>query len=95
MAGTIISNFMMFLPEKTKWFCLIGLCIFFFGMYIPYEERKKKKKQARKRAPKQAEYAAAEKSVSQKQLEQLKTLKTAGIISEEEYQEKKKELRRQ
>ena len=95
MAGTILSNFMMFLPESTKWFCLIGLCIFFFGMYIPYEEHKKKKKQARKREPKQPAYTTAEKPVEMRQLEQLKTLKTAGIISEEEYQEKKKELQRQ
>ena len=97
MAGTIISNFMMFLPEKTKWFCLIGLGVFVFGIYIPYEEYKKKKKQARKRAPKQSEMserADFEKAGDRKQLEQLKTLKTAGIISEEEYQEKKKELQR-
>lgn len=98
MAGTIISNFMMFLPERTKWFCLIGLCIFVFGIYIPYEEHKKKKKQAQKRAPKQPKMAkrtASEKTGNQKQLEQLKTLETAGIISEEEYREKKKELQRQ
>lgn len=98
MAGTLISNFMMFLPEKTKWFCLIGLCIFFFGIYIPYEEHKKKKKQTQKRAHKRSEMperAASEKTVDQKKLEQLKTLKTAGIISEEEYQEKKRELQRQ
>ena len=98
MAGTIISNFMMFLPESTKWFCLIGLCVFFFGMYIPYEEHKKKKKQAQKRAPKQSEmprHTTSETTGDRKKLEQLKTLKTAGIISEEEYQEKKKELQRQ
>ena len=95
MAGTIISNFMMFLPEGTKWFCLIGLCVFVFGIYIPYEEHKKKKKQAQKRVSKQPEYTTAEKSGNGKKLEQLKTLKTAGIISEEEYQEKKKELQRQ
>ena len=98
MAGTIISNFMMFLPERTKWFCLLGLCIFFFGIYIPYEEHKKKKKQAQKRAPKRSEMAertTTEKTGDQKKLEQLKTLKTAGIISDEEYQEKKRELQRQ
>ena len=98
MAGTIISNLMMFLPEKTKWFCLFGLCIFVFGIWIPYEEHKKKKKQAQKRAPKQSEmpkYTTSEKAGNRKKLEQLKTLKTAGIISEEEYQEKKKELQRQ
>ena len=97
MAGTIISNFMMFLPESTKWFCLIGLCIFVFGIYIPYEEYKKKKKRAQKRASKQLEKpvrTASETVGNQKKLEQLSTLKTAGILSEEEYKEKKKELQR-
>ena len=98
MAGSILSTYMMFLPEKTKWFCLIGLCIFVFGIYIPYEEHKKKKKQAQKRErkpPQKPNRTASIKAGNQKKLEQLKTLKTAGIISEEEYQEKKRELRQQ
>ncbi|MBD5150014.1 MAG: hypothetical protein HDT18_06500 [Oscillibacter sp.] len=40
-------------------------------------------------------HTTSETTGDRKKLEQLKTLKTAGIISEEEYQEKKKELRRQ
>ena len=95
MADMIISTYMSLLPQNTALFCCIVLCIGFFGIFIPYQEYKKKKRQAQKRAPKQPEKpgrSAAEKPGEQKRLEQLKTLKTAGIISEEEYQEKKKEL---
>ena len=94
MAGTIISNFMMFLPQKTQWFCMIGLCIAVFGIWIPYEERKKKKKQEQKKKPKKQEpagYAGPE--ADKKKLEQLKTLRDAGILSEEEYLEKKRGIR--
>lgn len=95
MASMIISTYAMFLPETTYLFCLVVLCVVFFGIFIPYQEHKKKKKQAQKCAPKQPDkpkHTISEKSEDRKQLEQLKVLKTAGIISEEEYQEKKRGL---
>ena len=93
MAGSLISNFMMFLPQQTQWFCLIGLCIFVFGIYIPYEEYKKKKKQKRKKNPqKQDMVRHTTPAGGQMKLEQLKALRQAGLLSEEEYQEKKREL---
>ena len=92
MAGTIISNFMMFLPERTKWFCLIGLCIFVFGIWIPYEEHKKKKKQRQKNQPKKQELVKrTSQTEDRKKLEQWKALKEAGLLSEEEYQAKKRD----
>lgn len=91
MAGTIISNFMMFLPEQTKWFCLIGLCIFVFGIYIPYEEHKKKKKQKQKNHPQRTD-PVQRTAPDRRKLEQLKALKNAGLLSEEEFQEKKRGL---
>lgn len=84
MASMFISNFMMFLPETTKWFCIIGLAVFFFGIYIPYDKYKQKMKKAGKWPPR---------LFDRKPAEQLKTLREAGILSEEEYQEKKRELR--
>lgn len=95
MAGSFMSTLMMFFPQQTQWVCIIGLCIFVFGIYIPYEEYKKKKKQRQKNLPKKQEM---EKHVSlrpadgQKQLEQLDTLKKAGLLSEEEYREKKRKM---
>lgn len=98
MAGMIISTYMSFLPQNTSLFCCIVLCIGFFGIFIPYQEHKKKKQQAQKHPPKQPEKptcTTSEKPGNQKKLEQLRTLKTADIISEEEYNEKRKKLHRQ
>ena len=90
MAGSILSTYMMFLPEKTKWFCLIGLFAAFW-LYVQYEERKKKKKQRQKNQPKNPE-PVKRASEDKKKLEQLKALKDAGLLSEEEYREKKRGL---
>ena len=98
MVGSVISTYMMFLPEATKWFCLIGLFVFFFGIYIPYDKYKqKKKKQAGKEPPqKQTTRKTAARGTAddrKKQLEQLETLRKAGLLSEDEFQEKKRNLR--
>ena len=93
MAGSLISNFMMFLPQQTQWFCIIGLAIFVFGIFIPYEEHKKKKKQNQKNSPqKKVQVRHTRPAADQTKLEQLKALRQAGLLSEEEYQEKKREL---
>ena len=93
MAGSLISNFMMFLPQQTQWFCIIGLAIFVFGIFIPYEEHKKKKKQKQKNSPqKKVKVRYTRPPADQTKLEQLKALRQAGLLSEEEYQEKKREL---
>lgn len=94
MAGSFMSTLMMFFPQQTQWVCIIGLCIFVFGIYIPWEEHKKKKKKAKKTPPKeQKTYTAAEPSGDRKQVEQLKALRDAGILTEEEYQERKQKIR--
>ncbi len=93
MAGSLISNFMMFLPQQTQWFCIIGLAVFVFGIYIPYEEHKKKKKQQQKNSPQKKEQVRHTRpAADQTKLEQLRALRQAGLLSEEEYQEKKREL---
>ena len=97
MVGSIISTYMMFLPETTKWFCLIGLFVFFFGIYVPYDKYKQKKKKSKKDS---SQMQKPQKTVTRgadgnqrKQLEQLETLKKAGLLSEEEFREKKREMR--
>lgn len=93
MASMFMSNFMMLLPETTKWFCIIGLAVFFFGIYIPYDKYKQKMKKGGKWPPRLFERKPVKEPIDRKQAEQLKTLREAGILSEEEYQEKKRELR--
>lgn len=99
MAGMFMSNIMMFFPEMTQWVCLIGLAIFVFGIYIPYEEHKKKKKQAKKSPVEKQEprkpvsTGESVDRMDRKRLNQLETLKKAGLLSEEEYQEKKRQMR--
>ena len=97
MAGSIISTYMMFLPETTKWFCLIGLFVFFFGIYVPYDKYKQKKKKNSNNPPqKQKPQKTITRGTAEdrrKQVEQLETLRKAGLLSEEEFREKKRELR--
>ena len=88
MAGSFISTFMSFFPQKTQWFCLIGLFVFFWGIYVPYDKYKQKKKKNAK-PPRQK---PMKKSVDWKQVEQLDTLKNAGLLTEEEYKEKMRKL---
>ena len=96
MASMIISTYMMFLPQRTVFFCIIVLAVGFFGIFLPYQERRKKKQQTKKSAAKKpdAPKPAAGPPADKKRLEQLETLRKAGMLSEEEYQEKKKEIRR-
>ena len=94
MVSMLISNFLMFLPEKTQWIYASVFAVIVCGIWIPYEERKEKKKQQQKyrqQNPEPARHTAED----QRKLEQLKALKKAGMLSEEEYQEKKRELRQQ
>ena len=95
MVGSIISTYMMFLPEATKWFCLIGLAVFFFGIYIPYDKYKQRKKKQAKKGPPQKPRMVTRGSpeIRRKQLEQLETLRKAGLLSDEEFQEKKRNLK--
>lgn len=93
MAGSLMSAFMSFFPQGTQWFCMIGLFLFFWGIYVPYDKYKKKKKKEGKWPPGLFEQKPVKKPMDRRQAEQLKTLREAGLLSEEEYQEKKRELR--
>lgn len=92
MAGMMISNFMMFLPEMTRWVCLIGLAVFIFGIYIPYDKYKQKKKQSRKTFSRPTRPKPVKKPVDWKRVQQLDILKEAGLLTEEEYRDRLRKL---
>ena len=68
----------------------ILLCVAFFGIYIPSQERKKRREAARKRSAK--EERGPEPPMPAVSLEQIETLKKAGLLTAEEYREKKRGL---
>ena len=91
MASMIMSTFMSFFPVWTTIFVIVGLYIFFFGIYVPYDKYRQRKKKEEKNSPqKQTNQKPAPTVSDQKQ--QLKALRKAGILSEEEYQKKKREM---
>ena len=91
MASMIMSTFMSFFPVWTAIFVIVGLYIFFFGIYVPYDKYKQKKKKEAKNSPQKQTTQKSTPTVSdKKQIDQLKALRKAGILSEEEYQEKKR-----
>ena len=92
MAGSVISTFMSFFPQSTQWFCLIGLFIFFWGIYVPYDKYRQKKKKEGKKNPKPSRKKLAKKPIDWKQVQQLDILKEAGLLTEEEYQERIRKL---
>lgn len=85
MASMIFSTYLSFLPQNTAVFCAIALCVLFFGIYIPYQEHKKKKEPKQRKKP--------EPSPGAGKLDQLKALKRAGLLTEEEYREKTRNLK--
>ena len=91
MASMIMSTFMSFFPVWTTIFVIVGLYIFFFGIYVPYDKYKQKKKKEAKNSPQKQTTKKSTLTVSD-QKQQLKALRKAGILSEEEYQKKKREM---
>lgn len=90
MASMIISTVGLFVPERVMMVFLLVACIGFFGIYIPLEEKKKRggKKRPAPKPRKESNCAIKPDPAGQKGPEQLKALKEAGVISEEEYQKK-------
>jgi len=84
---------MMFVPQQVIFVFLIIFCVGFFGIYIPWNERKKKGKAQKKKSPQPRDFQREPASVSAR-LEQWKTLKEAGLMDEREYQEKRKDILR-
>ena len=92
MAGSFMSTYMSFFPRGTQWFCLIGLFVFFWGIYVPYDKYKQKKAKEAKKHPKPPKQKPVKKPVDWKKIEQLDHLKEAGLLTEEEYRERIRKL---
>ena len=90
MASMIFSTVSMFFPQESVMLAGILLCVAFFGIYIPCQERKKRREAARKRSAK--EERGPEPPMPAVSLEQIETLKKAGLLTAEEYREKKRGL---
>ncbi|MCI8553146.1 MAG: SHOCT domain-containing protein [Lawsonibacter sp.] len=104
MGSMVMSTVMMFIPRHVVFLFLAICCIGFFGIYVPYNESKKKgeawrplrwltkKKLVRKKPRREFDRVSAGKPGSQRQLEQLETMKKAGLITDREYQQKKNDI---
>lgn len=92
MVGSFMSTFLSFFPQNTQWFCIAGLAIFFFGIYIPFDKYRQKRKKAGKWPPKLFKEKPPKKQTGWKQVEQLDHLKKAGVLTEEEYRERIRRL---
>ena len=104
MGSMVMSTVMMFIPRHVVFLFLAICCIGFFGIYVPYNESKKKgeawrplrwlkeKKPVRKETRREFDRVSAGKPGSQRQLEQLETMKKAGLITDREYQQKKNDI---
>ncbi len=110
MGGMVMSTFMMFVPRHVEFIFLVILCVGFFGIYVPYDESKKKgevwgplrwmkkikavKGPAGRKRPPQAEFnhISSVGPSMRHQLDQLESLKAAGLIDGREYQEQKAKI---
>ncbi len=110
MGGMVMSTFMMFVPQQVVFLFLTICCVGFFGIYIPYQESKKKgevwgplrwmkkikavKGPAGRKRPPQAEFnhISSIGPSMRHQLDQLESLKAAGLIDGREYQEQKAKI---
>ena len=110
MGSMAMSTFMMFVPRHVEFIFLVILCVGFFGIYVPYNESKKKgeawrplrwmkkikavKGPAGRKRPSQTEFnhiSSIGPSVRHR-LDQLESLKAAGLIDDREYQERKAKI---
>lgn len=108
MGSMVMSTFMMFVPQHVAVLFLTICCIGFFGIYIPYQENKKRGKTWRplrwlkgrtdgekpahqKRIP-EFDHISAIGPGRRHQLEQLETMREAGLITEQEYRQKRNKI---
>ncbi len=78
MGEMVLSTLLMFVPEHVELLFFLIVAVGFFGVYVPWNERKKEKNRK-------------ENSPAAK-LERLEALKEEGLLSEEEFEERKKEI---
>lgn len=78
MGSMVLSTLLMFVPQHVELLFFIIIAVGFFGIYVPWNERKKEKN--RKESPPAAK------------LERLEALKEESLLSEEKFEERKKEI---
>lgn len=100
MGSMVLSTFMMFTPEMANFIFLVIVVVGFFGIYVPLQERKKRGPQPKpKRFPERKfprttppPERVERVSASGIKLDQLKTLKEAGLLTEEEYRQRRDKM---
>lgn len=108
MGSMVMSTFMMFVPQQAVFLFLVICCVGFFGIYIPYQESKKRgetwkplrwlkgktdeKKPVHRKKNTEFDHISAIGPGKRHRLEQLESLKTAGLIDDREYREKRQEI---
>ena len=101
MGSMVMSTFMMFVPQHVVFLFLAICCVGFFGIYIPYNESKKKGevwKPLRWLKRMTSLGVRKEKPAStdgRRRLDQLERLREAGIISEEEYKQRRRRMEKE
>ena len=103
MGSMVMSTVMMFIPRHVVFLFLAICCIGFFGIYVPYNESKKKGEawpplrwlDKVRKIPKDSQsvqrYQRDPSSISAR-LEQLESLKSAGLIDGREFRRKREEI---
>lgn len=101
MGSMVMSTFMMFVPQHVVFLFLAICCVGFFGIYIPYNESKKKGevwKPLRWLKRMTSLGVRKEKPAStggRRRLDQLERLREAGIIFEEEYKQRRRRMEKE
>lgn len=108
MGSMVMSTFMMFVPQYVEVIFLTILCVGFFGIYIPYQESKKRgetwkplgwlkgktgeKKPVHRKKETEFDHISAIGPGRRHRLEQLETMRGAGLVTEQEYRRKRDEI---
>ena len=85
MWSSIVSTMLMFVSEKTYFLFLILMGLFFLVYVDPYEWRKKRKERHSKAG-------RAKRARQSSEMDKLNALKDAGLLTEEEYRARKREI---
>lgn len=108
MGSMVLSTCMMFVPQHVEILFLAIVCIGFFGIYVPYNESRKRGEiwgplrrlkgikaligPARRDGTSGTGRAPAMDPDRRRRLEQLKSMKEAGLIDGREYRRRRDEI---
>lgn len=81
MGSMVLSTLLMFVPQYVEFLFFIIIAVGFFGVYVPWNRRKKRKN--------------LKKSPPSVRLERLEALKEEGLLSEEEFEARREEILRE